>query len=528
MSRYDGTAILTRMALRRDRIVVPAWLVTFVAIAGVSAAATKGLYPDESMRARAGEAINATPALVALYGPVFDVTSLGSVALLKLAAMGDAMVGLLCLLLVVRHTRADEEVGRTELAAAGPAGRHAPLTSALLVASGTALALGVLTALALAAAGLPVAGSAVFGASWAACGIVFAAVGAVAAQLSGTARGARGLAVSVLCAAYLLRAVGDTSGPAFLTWLSPVGWSEQMQAYAADRWWPALLSLAAAIATAAVAVALGSRRDLGSGLLTDRAGPATGRLPGPLALAWRLHRAALLGWAAGFALLGVVLGSIAGSVSDFLDNPQARAMMEALGGEKALVDTFFSAELDFGGLIAAGFGISVVLRLAAEETQGRTEAVLAAATGRVRWALAHLAVAVAGSALLVAVLGLSAGASRALDIGEAAPLGDVLGAALARIPAVAVMTCLALLLYGVGARRAPLAWAALVGVVVAGELGPVMDLPDWVQSLSPYRHVPDLPGGTFSAAPVLWLSVVAVGFASLGAVAFRRRDVVSG
>jgi ABC-2 type transport system permease protein len=528
MSRYDGTAILTQMALRRDRILIPAWLATFVTVAGVSAAATNGLYPDEAMRARAGEAINATPALVALYGPVFDVTSLGAVALLKLAAMGSAMVGLLCLLLVVRHTRADEEVGRTELAAAGPVGRYAPLTSALLVASGTALVLGLLTAASLAVAGLPVAGSAAFGASWAACGVVFAAVGAVAAQLSGTARGARGLAVGVLCAAYLLRAIGDTSGPVLLTWLSPVGWSEQIRAFAGDRWWPLLLSLAAAVTTTTAAAALGSRRDLGSGLLADRAGPATGGLPGPLALAWRLHRAALLGWATGFALLGVVLGSIAGSVTDFLDNPQARAMMEALGGEKALVDMFFSAELDFGGLIAAGFGISVVLRLAAEESQGRTEAVLAASTGRVRWALSHLAVAVAGSAILVAVLGVAAGASRALDVGDAAPLGSVLGGALARIPAVAVMTCLALLLYGAGARRAPLAWAALVGVVVAGELGPVMNLPDWVQSVSPYRHVPDLPGGTFSLEPVLVLLLVAVGLASLGAAAFRRRDVIPG
>jgi ABC-2 type transport system permease protein len=527
MSRYDGTAILTRMALRRDRVLIPAWLATFVAIAGVSAAATEGLYPDEAMRARAGEAINATPALVALYGPIFDVTSLGSVALIKLAAMGAAMVGLLCLLLVVRHTRADEEIGRTELAAAGPVGRYAPLMSALLVSTGTALILGVLTALALAAAGLPLGGSAAFGASWAGCGVVFAAVGAVAAQISGTARGARGLAVGVLCAAYLLRAIGDTSGPGLLTWLSPVGWSEQMQAYATDRWWPLLISAGAAAATAALAAALGSRRDLGSGLLTDRPGPATGRLPGPLALAWRLHRAALMGWAAGFALLGVVLGSIAGSIGDFLDNPQARAMMEALGGEKALVDAYFSAELDFGGLIAAGFGISVVLRLAAEEAQGRTEAVLAASTDRVRWALAHLAVAIAGSALLVVVLGLSAGAARALDVGDAAPVGEILGGALARIPAVAVMTCLALLLYGAGARRAPLAWAALVGVVVAGELGPVMDLPSWVQTVSPYRHVPDLPGGTFSVVPVLWLSVVAVGLAAFGAAAFRRRDVVS-
>ena len=63
--------------------------------------------------------------------------------------MGTAMVGLLAILLVVRHTRADEEVGRTELAAGGVVGPYAPVTAALLVSVGTVAALSVLSGLSL-------------------------------------------------------------------------------------------------------------------------------------------------------------------------------------------------------------------------------------------------------------------------------------------------------------------------------------------------------------------------------------------
>ena len=50
-----------------------------------------------------------------------------------------------------------------------------------------------------------------------------------------------------------------------------------------------------------------------------------------------------------------------------------------------------------------------MLRLRTEETGGQAEPVLATATGRVRWALGHIAVAVGGAAALLAVAGVATG-----------------------------------------------------------------------------------------------------------------------
>jgi ABC-2 type transport system permease protein len=139
------------------------------------------------------------------------------------------------------------------------------------------------------------------GLQFAAAGFMFAAVGAVTAQLTTGAGGARGIAVGVLGAAFLLRVAGDVSGQAGggLSWLSPIGWAHRIRPYGGERWWVLALPVALAVLLVVVAVALSARRDVGAGLLPPRSGPAAAPgLRSPLALAWRLHRGLLAGWTA--------------------------------------------------------------------------------------------------------------------------------------------------------------------------------------------------------------------------------------
>jgi ABC-2 type transport system permease protein len=229
-------------------------------------------------RVQAAAASNNTASLVALYGRVYDPASLGALAMLKMSGLGAALVAVLAILIVVRHTRAEEEAGRLELLGATVVGRYAPVTAALLVALGSNLVLGLLTTLGLLGAGLPAAGSVAFGLGWAGVGIAFAAIAAVAAQLISGARAAIGIAVATLGLAYLLRAVGDTAGadgPSWLSWLSPIGWGQQIRPYAGERWWVLLLLAGFAVLVASGAYALVARRDLGAGLLPGRGRRAT-------------------------------------------------------------------------------------------------------------------------------------------------------------------------------------------------------------------------------------------------------------
>jgi len=166
MSVFTGTWPLVRLALRRDRLMLPLWIAVFVLVAGSSAKATVGLYPTVASRVIVADNANKAPSLVALYGRIYDTSSLGAVAMWKMAGFGTALVAVLALVTVVRHTRAEEEQGRLELVGAAAVGRLAALTAALIVAVSASLALGLLTAAALLGAGLPAAGSLAFGLAW--------------------------------------------------------------------------------------------------------------------------------------------------------------------------------------------------------------------------------------------------------------------------------------------------------------------------------------------------------------------------
>ena len=145
-SALVGTGQMLRLALRRDRILVPAWVLGIAGMATMSAQATVGLYPDLPQRVQAAEAINGSAALIALYGRIYDPTSLGELSLFKMTAFGAAMVGVLMIILVVRHTRAEEETGRLELVGSTVVGRAAPLAAGMLLAGIAAVAIAVLTA----------------------------------------------------------------------------------------------------------------------------------------------------------------------------------------------------------------------------------------------------------------------------------------------------------------------------------------------------------------------------------------------
>lgn len=196
------------------------------------------LYPTAAGREQFASAAGHNPALLSLYGPLSG-NSIGSLTAWRYGAFAALGAGLMSVFVVVRHTRADEETGRLELVGSAAVGRHAALTAGLLIAVSANVVLAALISASLIALGLPAAGSISLALAIAGCGLVFTCVAAVTAQLAQTARCARGVAIGVLAAAYLLRAVGDSAGahgPGWLTWLSPVGWAELIRSFGQIRW----------------------------------------------------------------------------------------------------------------------------------------------------------------------------------------------------------------------------------------------------------------------------------------------------
>ncbi|MFE5975929.1 ABC transporter permease [Streptomyces sp. NPDC056460] len=515
---FAGTGALTRLALRRDRLTIPLWALVTGGLVASGAGSLEGVYGTAAERAEAAAAMTANSSMRALYGPVFD-DSLGGLVAWRFGTFAAVLAAVASLIVVVRHTREEEETGRQEMLSAGAVGRRAPLTAALLAALvvNTAVALIVTAGL----AGQGAAGALALGLALGGTGMVFAATAALAAQLTESARLAKGLTGAAVGLAFVLRAAGDSGGSPVLTWLSPIGWAENVRAFAGERWWVLLLIAAAALAQTAAAYALAGRRDIGASFLATRPGPAEGGLATAGALAWRLQRGTLLGWSLGFLLGGLVFGGMVEGAADIVgDNAQARQIIERMGGQNALTDAFLATMVSLFGMVAALFAVGSVLRPHGEETSGRAEPLLANALGRIRWAAGHLLIAFGGSALILALSGIGL----ALSYGRDA--GPVLGASLAQLPAVWTLAGLAVLLWGAAPRAATAAWGAAGLCLALGWIGPALDLPQAALNLSPFGHLPKLPGPETAWTPVLALTALAAALVAAGLAGLRRRDVI--
>lgn len=527
-----GTRDLAALALRRDRIGLAA--AVYVITAGVAGTAwtLKRLYPTPAGRASLAGTAGANPALRFLYGQL-DGDSLGSITAWRYGVWAGLFAALLAIFVVIRHTRSDEEAGRLELVGSAAVGRRAALVAALTTAAAGVLAVSVLLCAVLPLTGLPAAGSALLALGIGCCGLAFTGIAAVAAQLSSGARAARGIALAVLGVAFVLRGVGDSagpSGPGWLSWLSPLAWIQLARPFAPGRYWVLALPLGVAAVGTGLAFAIADRRDLGAGLLPDRPGRATASalLRDPFGLAWRLQRAALAGWAVGYVFLFVICGAAAKGIGQLFGTSSAlEREFTRIGGQAAITNAYLAALMLLAGLVAAGYAVSVILRLRTEEAGGQAELILATATGRVRWALSHIALAAMGAALLLALAGVATGLGYGLRIGAAGTWAATMtGAALAQVPPVLVLAAVAIAAFGLWPRTCvPAAWTALGLVVVIDLFGPALQVSHWIVDISPFTHAPRLPGGPVHAAPLLWLCAVALALSAVGLAALRHRDI---
>ena len=109
------------------------------------------------------------------------------------------------------------------------------------------------------------------------------------------------------------------------------------------------------------------------------------------------------------------------------------------------------------------------------------------------------------------------------DIGAQSP--RVASAALVQLPAVWVLTGVAMLFYGLMPHLASWSWGVLIWCLLLGQLGRILQFPQWALNLSPFSHVPLFPVQDVALLPLALLVALALGLLGLGLTAFQMRDV---
>lgn len=542
-ARFAGTGRLVRLALRRDRIILPVWILAVAALAWAMVASYQSTLPTEADRVSTVTFGASSPMARVFDGPASG-TDIGAMALVEGWKVLAILGALMSAQAVVRHTRQDEELGRAELVGSAVVGRHAKLTAALLVTAAADVALGLTVAAAIAVPnGLAWSGALAAGMAAAGMGWVFAGIAAVGAQVFSTARGANAVAGAALGVAFLVRAVGDLTGEtsesglvvrsSWPSWLSPYGWGQQVRPFFENNWWIGGLFVGLAVVLVALAYTLTGHRDVGSGMVPPRSGPArAGRgLMSSFGLAWRLQRGVLAVWLVGLAIFGGVFGSIGDGVEKYIaDNESVREMFALLVPGAEVVEVYYTFVMAIIGVAAGGYAVQALLRMRAEEMSGRVEPLLATPTGRHRWLAGHVLIVAVGTAAILLTAGLAGGVVYGFMTGDWADgLTDLVAAAAVQIPAALALAGFVVAVFGLLPRWAgPITWFALAAALVMGQLGTLFELPQWLLDVSPFTHVPLVPAEPFAAMPVAWLSVAALTLGALGFAAFRRRDLAIG
>ena len=542
MSSLTGTWRLMRLALRRDRIKLPAWIIAIVAFLAANVPAVISIYADSPADRLTYAATSGASVIGRLFnGPLGSPTT-GEIVTNETFMFTAVLVAFMSTLAIVRHTRQNEETGRSELIGSAVVGRHASLVASLLVVAAANIVLGLLVSLTLISQQLSVSGSLGFGAALVGTGFFFMAVAAITAQVSESARGANSMAASAIGIAFVVRGIGDSIGQvvnngtsvvsAWPSWLSPLGWGRLIYPYTDQRWWIFGLFAGACVLGISIAFYLTAKRDVGLGIFPARRGPARARqsLLNAFGLAWRLQRGILIGWGVGIVVFGLSIGLIVKEFADmFKDTPALQEYLNALGGTGAYEDVFFAGMLAFTGMAVSGYVVQTLQRLRTEEAAGRLEPILATGVSRHRWVMSYVLCAFIGTIALLVALGLSTGVTYVLNSGVSwSNIPDLIAASLVMAPAILVLGGFTVLAFGAMPRATiAVAWSAFGFCLLISQFGELLKLPQLLINTSPFTHTPTLPAEPMAWTPLVILAGIAIALLLFGLACFRRRDIAN-
>lgn len=537
MTRFGRTGQLIRLNFRRDRFRILMWLILLAALMASVAWKFEDIYGTPS-EIDAIKGTLASPGIVAMFG-AFSFT--GKVTTAEIFA--NEMLLFMALIQVVMNlalsvhaTRAEEDLGITELVRAHAVGTLSPLAAAaseLVIINGV---LGVLYSIGLSAANMPGAtteGNWLIGMGLAATGLLFGMLGLLMAQLADHSTSATGLAYTLFGISYLARMITDVQQPK-LTWWSPLGWVEKLAPYSNPHWSPIWLSLGLTVILLVFAFMANNRRDLGAGALTTRPGrrEASAFLRGPATLVWRRQRNVIIAWIIAVIVFGVAYGTVFNTIGDILKtNPTMQQVFGAAMVHEAnhkILLSFTSLLSIVMAAVATIPGMQLILKVHSDETRGWLEALYARPLSRT-----HLLFSYVGTAFVTSTLAFIGGLGGIVVMGDASltHVKDGISASefwqgvAAQLPEIWVFLGLAVLLVGCWPRLKAISWAYLALGFISVYMGSLLKLPDWVQNVTPTGWMPRVPMHDVNWTTFSWMVVLAIALVIIGWQGYRRRDL---
>ncbi|MFA9455440.1 ABC transporter permease [Halalkalibacter sp. AB-rgal2] len=518
-----------RFMVKRDRFRIPIWLFAITIFTVLTASSFSGLYQTEEERQAIAETM-LNPAMTAMVGPGYGLDDYTEGAMLahQMLLFSAVIVAIMSILLVARHTRSDEEEGRMELLRALPIGRLSITGATLTIYIFVHFLLAILMAIGLTALQIDHinwTGSLLYGVSLGVVGIFFVALTSVFAQITESTRGTIGLSFATLFFLYIIRAIGDVSIE-WLSWLSPLNWILRTEVYVNNYWWPVLLLFIVSLFLIILSLYLNFIRDLGSGFLPTRKGSAHANsyLRNPLALSFRLQRTSIIIWAIGMFVIGLSYGSIFGDLESFIASNEMFAEM-LTASDISLTEQFITMLMTVMSMIATVPALMIILKLRGEEKRNMTEGLFAYPISRINMIASYTILSVICSIVMLLLACVGLWLAQYFVMEEPLRLGILLPAIFVYMPAILVMVAISIFFIGVIPKMSSMIWCYLGYSFFVVYLGDLLQFPTWLNSLSPFGAVPNLPVEDMNWAVTFILCLIAIVLTTVGFTQYRSRDL---
>ena len=358
---------------------------------------------------------------------------------------------------------------------------------------------------------------------------MFMAAGALASQLAASRRQAAAYGGGTLGFFFALRMLADSNrGLAWLHWVTPFGWIEQLQPFTNPQPWLLALIFGLTGIMVAAAVLLAGMRDLGASTLPDRSSSEahTALLFGNAGLTLRLIRPTILGWLGGVCAFGLLLGGSAKEAAQSLESsPRVEEALRRLDGGGAEVKAYLGLSFLIITLLVALVAAGQITAARREEATGRVDHLLVRPLSRSRWMLSRLSVAAAA----VVVAGMLGGIFAWLGVASqhvTVSFSNLLGAGLNTVPAGLFVLGVGALAWAITPRLASaavygiLAWSFLVEL-----LGGIVNSNHWLLDSSILHQLTPAPAVAPDWSSNAVMIAIGVACAILAAFAFSHRDL---
>ncbi|WP_067841608.1 ABC transporter permease [Amphibacillus sediminis] len=529
MHAHAQTGRLFRFLLKKEWLKLTIWLIGSLFFVFIGVFAFTEVYGDAAERQAMAIAMS-NPAMEALFGRAIglDNYTVGAMYSHTMTVMALSLFALLSILLVVRNTRAEEEDGILEMLRALPTGRLSHTISALLYLVLTNVLITVLSTALIFSIGDPsmtFEGALLTGMIYGTAGLFFGAVALLMAQLSSNGRGAMMLSFGILGVSYMLRIIGD-SGTEVLSWISPLGLLYGTEPFVNNYWWPVLVALGITALIVILALYLQHRRDIGAGLLPEKAGKrhASALLKTTIGFALRLLKTPLIVWLIALLMLGVSYGSVINDVEGMLANNEIIEQIIMSNPDLNIVDQFISMIIGVLSIAATIPALQALLRLKGEEKKNRTEKIITGNRSRIKILGVFLGISLVTSIVMqLAQLVAFGGAMLAMDADLS--FGSLFESGIAYLPAMWVMIGGAVVLIGWLPKFTGLIWAYLGFAFTVLYFADLFDMPEWLTGISPYYHIPEIPTDEWSWTVTLLSTGLAIVLAIVGLIGYQRRDI---